>query len=55
MITARKKSKIYQTPKGSVFAKSLEDAALKQGVPVDSVYVLRNGFTGIPPRVAQYY
>ncbi|WP_160173648.1 hypothetical protein [Vibrio parahaemolyticus] len=50
-----KKNKIYQTPKGSVFAKSMSDAAMKMNVPEGSVYVISSGYNGIPPRAAAYY
>ncbi len=54
-IEKMKKKKLYQTPRGSVFAKNMTDAAVKMNVPVESVYTLTSGYNGIPPRVAQYY
>ncbi|QGT89825.1 hypothetical protein GNY17_02470 [Vibrio parahaemolyticus] len=50
-----KKKKLYQTPKGSVFAKSMHEAASKMNVPEESVYAISSGYNGIPPRVAAYY
>ncbi|EHK0750569.1 hypothetical protein P5868_000199 [Vibrio parahaemolyticus] len=50
-----KKKKLYQTPKGSVFAKSMLEAASKMNVPTGSVYTLTSGYNGIPPRVAAHY
>lgn len=51
----RTADQFYMTPKGSVSAKSREDAAKKKDVPLESVFVASNGLHGCPARAKQYY
>lgn len=52
---AATKDKFYMTPKGSVSAESLEEAAKKKDVPLESVFVMSNGLHGCPARAKPYY
>lgn len=49
------KSKVYMTPKGTVFAHSAEEAANMTGYPVDAVFLAKNGFIAMPERCKHFY
>lgn len=49
------KRKFYMTPKGSVKAGSIAEAAQLKNVPVESVFVMSNGFHSTPVRCRAYY
>lgn len=49
------KRKFYMTPKGSVKAGSIAEAANLKGVPVESVFTLSTAMYNTPARCRPYY